>query len=137
MAIVNRDLDQSQQREVVDFVWGALATGVTVGVWIAPFPCTIQAVRHAAYGISGSPLVALHKMRGVTPEAIGISSIVLQAMGTSGSLGFSGLAATGSTLLNLDRGNVVFAVSSGSNSAVTQLQLSLIVKKIEDIVKHF
>lgn len=136
MAIVNRELDVSQQRDVEQVGLGPLATGVTRMCAVAAFPFLVETMKYAAMGVSGAPIVSMYKQRGLTTEAIGLSGIVLQAVGTSGSVGFSGLAAAGSTLLIFNTGDVLVAVSSGSNAAVADLVLQVAVKKLQDIVSY-
>jgi len=138
MAIVNRDLDASQQKIVVEHQLGAVATGVTRFFFIAPFPCTLEQVRVAAAGVSNAMQLAFEKITGAGSSGlpIGISNIVLQNRSVSGIVGFSGLAAVGSTLLNLNYGDVLQVVSSVSNGNATDLIVHAVLKKTQDIVSH-
>lgn len=142
MAIVNRDLDASQQKDVLCAQLKTVNTGVTMPVMAIPYPCTIQALRVGAIGTSGAPQWDFLVSRfivgtGNTVFTIGISNLILAAIGTSGSLGHSGLAAAGSTLLNLAANDVLMVNASGANTNVTDATLSLIVKKTQDILSHF
>jgi len=132
MSIVNRDLHTSEQHEVVQ-VGPVMSQGVSVilPLYIAPYPCILESVRYFAEGVSGTPILSLLKASGAgfTGTAIGISGIVVQESGTSGIVGFSGLAATGSTLLSLAAGDRIWAVTSGANSASDALLLNIVVKK--------
>lgn len=138
MAIVNRDCDVSQQKEVVNLNVGAVATGATRFVYVAPFPFTLQSVRNAAAGVSNAMQVAFEKITGAGSSGIpiGISNMILQNRSVSGVIGFSGLAAVGSTLLNFNAGDVLQIVSSVANGNATDLALQLVVKKTQDIVSH-
>lgn len=137
MAIVNRDVDASQQNEVVQVHKSTIPVTTLVGLFIAPFPCTIQTLKYAAVGLSGSPIWTFGKqsMAGST-VAIGISGLVVQAVGTSGAVNFSGLAASGSTLLNLAMGDYLYCVTSGANTALTDMVMEIVVKKTQDIVSY-
>lgn len=139
MAIINRDKDPSEQRTDLHVALGAVATGATKSVFVAPYPCTLQSVRVAAQGVSNAMQLGFYIQRfiagsGETAFAIGISNVVLVNVGTSGVQGFSGLAATGSTLLNLGAGDVLRVATTVSNGNATDLALNIVLKKLEDIV---
>lgn len=139
MAIVNRDFDASEQREVVNYRSnGALVTGTTAYVWVAPFPGTIQSVKSIANGVSGAMAVDILLERftsgGNTFIAIGISALTLVNMSLSGPQSYSGLAATGSTLLNFQAGDGLVLKTSVANSATTDLMMNIVVKKTQDIL---
>lgn len=141
MAIVNRDLDASQQKDVVNFrSAGAVATGASLNVCVIPYPCVLQSVNTYATGVSNAMQVAVNVQRwvsaGVTVIACGISNIVLQNYSLSGILGFSGLAAPGSTLLALQTGDVLNLVASVSNGNALELNMDFVLKKSQDIVAH-
>jgi hypothetical protein len=140
MPIVNRDVDVSQQKEVVHFAPGALATGVTRLVCNVPYPCTLQNIQAAAIGVSNAMQVTFNKLTfvaaGATVQNLGVSNLVLVNQGTSGPQGFSGLAVSGSTLLNLQAGDVLFVTTSVANGNATDLTLNFVLKKTQDIVSH-
>lgn len=142
MAILNRDCDVSQQQENIDIQVGAVATGETHNAFVVPYPMTIQKVSGAALGVSNAMQVAFNKLRlisgsGSTAIPIGISNLVLVNFTSIGVQNFSGLAAIGSTLLDFAVGEVVQIVTSVSNGNATDLTLSLVVKKTQDIVTFF
>lgn len=142
MAIVNRDLDVSQTKDVLTAQVKTVNTGMTMPFMCIPYPCTASAVRVGAIGVSGAPEWNFLVSRfiagsGNTVFSIGISNLVVAAIGSSGSLGHSGLAAAGSTLLNFAVNDVLMIVSSVSNTNVTDATISLVVKKTQDIVSHF
>lgn len=137
MAIVNRDLDSSEQKYVVNVNLGAVATGVTRFLWASPTSAALESVRYLAAGVSNAMQVAIEKVpsgAGASGIAMGISNLVLQNTSTSGIPGFSGLAAPGSTLLNLSQGDRIVATSSVANGNATELFIQLVVKKTQDIV---
>lgn len=138
MALVNRDKDVSEQKEVVSVALGSMATGVTRFAYVAPFAFTLQSVRQAAAGVSNAMQLAFEKITGSGSSGIpiGISNIVLQNRSTSGIVGFSGLAAVGSTLLNFSAGDTIQVISSVANGNATDLTLQLVLKKTQDIVSH-
>ena len=149
MPIVARDLDTSEKKAV--FQWSNMVGGQSllpasasvmgistlINMFMMPFPCTIQQGSVFSQGLSGSPLVNLNVVRwapGATTFAISISAMVLTTFATSGFQGLSGLPASGSTLLNLQYGDVLQIVTSGANTATSQLIYELVVKKTQDIV---
>ena len=138
MAIINRDNGASQQQDVYNVSVGALGTGVTKHLVVVPYPCTLQSIRNSAQGLSNALTLSFEVIRGSGSSgiAIGISGMVVQNRSTSGVVGFSGLAAAGSTLLNFQAGDVVQMISSGSNGAVSDLVMQLVVKKTQDIVSY-
>lgn len=143
MAILNRSKDASEQKEVINAALGAVATGSTKQVLIVPYPCTIQPqVKVAATGVSNAMQIAFQVNRfiagtGATAINLGISNVVLQNVGTSGPLGFSGLAAVGSTLLNLAANDVLQVVSSVASGNATDLVIDLVIKKTQEIVSVY
>lgn len=140
MPIVNRDLDISQQKDVYSYYSnGAIATGATRLVCIVPYPCTLSNIYHTALGVSTAMQVTINKLSfnaGASLTAIGLSNIVLVNQGTSGFLGFSGLAAAGSTLLNLQAGDCIYFTTSVANGNALDLVMNFVFKKTQDIVSH-
>lgn len=147
MAIVNRDLDQSQQKEVVRFTQFNRGVGSTVMAGGAsfligspiPFTYTIESGSVYVLGVSGAPQMRLLVDRfagGQTRMVVSISGLVLTAYGTSGVLGFSGFAASGSTLLAGQMGDVLSFDVVGANTAITDAAISIVVKKSADIVTY-
>lgn len=140
MAIVNRDKDASEKKYV--FTWAGstqINTGYTAWIGIVPFPCTVQSARSAAVGVSAAMQVAFKVQRfaeGNTVIGLGISNMILSNFGTSGVLGYSGFAAPGSTVLNLQAGDILLFETAVANSAASQLTLELVVKKTQDIVSY-
>lgn len=141
MAINNAQFDPSEQTVSIDLRTATVATGISQILWNAPFPCVIKQLEVAFYGISGAPqwsfYVSNNLSTGVTGILIGISNLLPQHIGTSGPISFSGLAAVGSTLLNLDAGDSFCFSSSVANAAISSSSLNLIVKKTQDYVTYF
>jgi hypothetical protein len=106
---------------------------------MVPFPGVIQSFRSAAVGLSGAPSVLLQVMRGGsggTTIACAISAMILVEIGNTGVIGYSGLAATGSTLLNVQAGDILQFQTGVANTAARGLLLEVVVKKTQDIVSH-
>lgn len=145
MPIQNRDNGLSQQREVFSFKVGTapIVTGESYGAFIVPFPCAIQAAFFAAFGLSGSPQYNLKVSRftsgGATSISVGISNITIAVAAgvSSSSQGWSGLNTLGSTLLQLQSGDVLVVGTAGANTAVDDLSIAVVVQKSQDIVQHF
>lgn len=141
MAICNRDLDPSQQKEVVAANYGAVATSLVIPVGIIPYPATIVSARVAATGISGSPTGALKINRfivgsGSTVYLGGFTTLTVQAVGTSGVQSVV-IAAAGSTALQLQAGDEITYTSAGSNAAVASLAVSVVIQATQDIKTFF
>ena len=144
MSVVNRTLDASEQRKTINVAYGAMATGVTSMVAVVPWPCVLEAGQIAAFGLSGAPSYALSLQRFIA--GTGFTTIVIAtgtsnlppAFGTSG-VGISGmiLPASGSTLLNLLANDVLALTSGVSNTAVTGLIVSLVLRPIQDQKVNF
>lgn len=137
MAIVNRDLDVSQQREALPFTYQNTATGLTLQAVIVPYASTLNAVGLAPVGLSGTPAVDLRVWRfivgtGVTTIAGGATTLTLTAVGTSG-VNMMVLAASGSSFLNLLAKDIITLTTSGSNAALAQLGGEVVITAIQDI----
>lgn len=142
MAVINRTLDNSQQRFVVSTKVGATATGVTGIIAQIETPCVLDAAQMAAFGLSGAPSVQLVINRfivgtGFTAISVGSANIV-PAFGTSGVMvAGASLPAAGSTLLNLVPNDVIMFQTGVANTAVTGLAVNLVLRPIQDVKKYF
>lgn len=143
MAIQNRDMGLSEQRAVLNFVSNsAVVTGTSLVGPAVPYACVLQGVWAGALGLSGSPQYMFNVLRftsgGATTVALGVSNMTIAAaIGASALAGWSGIRASGSTLLNLSKGDVVVVSSAGANTAAEKLVAALVVKRTDDIVQHF
>lgn len=165
MALRNADKDSSEQRDWITWnstgqAWGFGLAGATGGVGSVPtgstlflagpmpYPYVIQSANAMSIGTSGAPQLAFTILRPIagaamTSIAIGISNMVICSgisflgFGSSavGYLGYSGLAATGSTLLLGQRGDLLLATTAVANTACTQLMINMVVQKVQDVVK--
>jgi hypothetical protein len=141
MPICNRDKDASEQKEVIKINVGAMATGVTREAWVAPWPCTVEAIYAFAATISGAPTILAKVNRFIV--GTGATSITGMAPAyavknyTTSGLASLSLAASGSTLLALNAKDCVEITSAGSNAAFADLIVMFQVKKTQDILSHF
>ena len=138
MAIVNRDLDSSQQ--VLNF--GALVQNTSVGssYALAVMPCPGQLVGAGVMskGLSGAPNLSLWIERfivgtGYTAINVG-ASLVAQAFGTSGGQTFNCGAGVTYTL---QAGDVISLATAGANTAALAHTVTLAVKALQDIKSSF
>lgn len=141
MAIVNRDLDVSEQRVVYEACYGTVGTGLTLALFNAPWPCEVQLVKVAAIGLSGTPTGALtiHKFiagAGVSVLTGGWTTLTLSAIGTSGVQSFTQVS-SGNSLIQMGQGDVLCWTSAGSGAAVAALNVSAVVKCLVDIKNQF
>lgn len=137
MGIVNRTMDASEQKEAIKL--SVLAPVNASEVLLPPFErnVTISDCKVSLLGISGAPTVFLRGLRfiagtGGSSFAIG-SSFAVTAFGTSGYLSYS-LPASGSTLLNLQKGDCISVIfGGGTGAACTTATVELVVQNVADI----
>lgn len=141
MALVNRDKDASEQKEVMVLALNSITTvGTTNMIGIVPYPAILQSARVGGFGFSGAPQAFLRINRfaaGTTSILPGISNMIISNIGLSGILGQSGLAATGSTLLQLQAGDVLTIETAVANTAVEKMVAEVVLKKLQDVVSYF
>lgn len=146
MAIVNRDLDVSQQKQVLN---GSVSTTVGASAGLA-FPAItiatpgfVKTIELTATGVSGAATIALDVQRfvvgsGLTTIPYLSTTMAIASFGTSG-IKIATLAAAGSTLLNLQMGDVITVnqLFSGGNVAIGKLEVNAVVQAAQDIVAYF
>ena len=140
MAINNRTLDASLQRQTFQAAYGVVGTGVTLSACVVPYASTLDAVRVTANGLSGSPTIDLRVWRfivgtGVTTIAGGATTLTAQALGTSGIQSMV-LASSGNSLLNLLANDVITLTTGGANTAASYT-VSVVIKNTQDIRTSF
>lgn len=138
MAIANRDLDVSEQRQVYQAGVPVTAIGVStiVPLTLVPYPGTVSAVRIAAVGVSLTPVahVAINRFvpgAGLTAILTG-ATIGLVNVGLSGPQVFT-LPTLASTLLQVQLGDVVSLVLGPTGGNVLGIQAALVIKALQDI----
>jgi len=136
MSNVNRNMHESEQKENLARTFQATATGKDLIICHLPYPVQIKDAKATVVGMSGAPTATLKLQRFVTGAGLTTISIsgalTHTAIGTSGAQGFS-LPAAGSSLLDLQAGDFLVATTGGSNAAVEQLNVNVVVKAIQDI----
>lgn len=138
MAIVNRDLDPSQQQVVLGAQVSNTATGATYCLGIVPFPAQFMAAQQVAVGLSGAPNHSIWIQRfvvgaGVTSINIG-ASLVSQVFGTSGAQAFT---APGSATFLLQAGDALLLATAAANTGAAQVNVTMVLKALQDIRTHF
>ena len=142
MAIVNRDLDTSQKKESVQSVVASLALGASHAVIAVPqYPVELKYVAVSPVAIAAAPVLSLEIIRFVTGAGLTVipgiaATLAVAAHGTSGVQGFS-LAAPGSTLLNLQSGDMLGIRIPGASGAVTTMGVNVIWNPTQDIKGAF
>lgn len=137
MGIINRTMDGSEQKEMIECALDNPVNAQDNIVGIVSRSLTITDAKVSLLGISGAPNVWLKALRfiagtGGSSFAIG-STFVVSAFGTSGYQSYS-LPAAGSTLLNLQKGDMLVAVTGGgAGAACTSMMIELVVQNIADI----
>lgn len=136
MAIVNRDLDPTQQRIIFDAQPGLVGVSALIHMGLVPCAAQLLVVATGAYGLSGAPTVGVQIQRfvvgaGLTTMALnGSSLITITAYSTSGMQ--KQILPTGSSLLLLQQGDVMQLVTSTANTAATYV-VDLVVQVIQDV----
>lgn len=149
MAIVNRDLDTTQQREsycasLVSSPSGisagiqnpGVATGLTFPLCNIPYPASLVSVAESVYGLSGTPTHSLWIYRfagGFTSIQVG-ASLNPTAFGTSGVLSHSLYAASTFPLL---AGDQIVVATLGTNAAVARADFTVVIRCLQDYKTYF
>lgn len=143
MAVINRALDPSEQKEWMHSLVSSLAiAGSHAIVAMAPFPAELKFVEIAAVAAANSPVLSLEIIRfvvgaGSTIILASAPTLAVTAVGTSGPQGFS-LVASGSTLLQLQAGDLIgLKMAGGISGAVTNMSVDVVMKPSQDVVAHF
>lgn len=146
MAIVNRDKGTSEQIHHFSAVLNT-STGASAAsnFFIAqmPFPATLTNVAVAANSISGAPQVSISVARwtagGQTLIPYVGSTLAVLAYGASAAYQTVTLATAGSTLLNLQTGDIVVLKQefAGGNTAMGNAAVTVCVQAAQDIVQFF
>ncbi len=149
MAIVNRDLDVTQQRVRYQAVLSTSGnSGVSAGISVpgvitgktfllcnVSSPGQLVAAAETAYGVSGAAVHSLWVYRfagGFTSFAVG-QTLAITAFGTSGIQGFSLFGASNSLLA----GDQVVLYTQAANTAVDTAVVELVIRNLQDIVSDF
>lgn len=136
MGLINRDNDISEQLEKDSVYIKGTTTGVNYVVYRCPRPMQIQTARAYSAGLSGAPTTAIFAERfvvgtGAQTFAIG-GALTNAAFGTSGIQSFS-LPAVGSSLIQMQTGDVIRVLTGAANAALTDLMVEVVLKNVADI----
>lgn len=137
MAIVNRDLDSSQQSQVLTANVANTATGATYSLCVVPYPAQLISAMQVVTGLSGAPNHSLWVQRwagGVTSVVIG-ASMVSTAFATSGSQTFTVVGGGYSFLLQA--GDAILLATAAANTGTVQTTVSIAIKALQDIKTSF
>lgn len=136
MGIVNRTKDTSEQKEGLEAQINTTSTGVDYPIALIECPVLITDAKTACLGLSGTPTSTLKVQRfvaGAGNTTIAISgALTITAYGTSGYLTYS-LPAAGSSLLQLQKGDLLVATSGGANSGLVSQLVDVVIQKLQDI----
>lgn len=142
MAIVNRDKDSTEQRYVFGYN-SQVTVGVSGVIQLGIAPCGSQLIQvaSAAFGLSGSPILGLQIQRFVVGAGNtvipmnGSSLLTIAAYSTSG-LQIHSVPASGATLVQLQKGDLIQCVSSGANTAA-QYEIEAVVQILQDVKSDY
>jgi hypothetical protein len=145
MGVSNRDLDVSEQKKALSAFIGTPAapvvTGATVQMVEVPFQSELKAVSVVGFGFSGAPTAELKLHRFIPGSGATIitglaASIIIPAMGVSGPLSMS-LVAAGSTLLQCLAGDVLVFQTGTANTSTDRLGACFVLKALQDFKADF
>lgn len=139
MPLINRDKDQSEQRNIYDVGPVTIATGQTVPILIAQNSEQILGFQLLGYGLSGSPVLTFQIGRfiigsGFTMLNSGFSAITVSSFGTSGvPTGTTPIIqlVPGSTLNTLQKNDALYVITSGANTAGTYVG-EIVTQNLQD-----
>lgn len=142
MALLNRDKDASEQRYVFGY-----NSQVTVGVsgliqlGIAPCAGQLLAIASAAFGLSGSPILGVQVQRfvvgsGSTVIPVNSSSLLTAVAFSTSGVQSHALSASGTTLVQLLRGDLIQLVTSTANTAA-QYEVECVMQILQDVKSDY
>ena len=135
MAIVNRDYDASEQRDVVSFSRLLVQAG-SLMIWQAPYNFEVVGVAASARGISSATVRVDIVKFGGTNSISAMVALTVPAYGTSGVFVSASLAAAGSSHVQGAAKDALF-ITVPAGTGADDLVLNVVVKKLQDIVTHY
>lgn len=139
MAIVNRDLDASEQKQIWMRGFSTLTTtGGTYMAFIAPYAIELKDIYVSAKALSGAPTLTFYKMffSGGASLVAASAALTVSAYGTSGIVRAS-LVAAGSTAIQLAANDVLVIQAAVSNAGMDDAVLTIVAKALQDIKAPF
>jgi hypothetical protein len=137
MAVINRDMDVSQQKDVVSVALKATVTGATYSLVTVPYPCKLVGAKQSVIGLSGAPNHSIWMLRWTasgTTSIIQGASMATVAFGTSGGQSFN---VAGGASYVLQEGDQLALLTAGSNTASLDCNVTLVLQKLQDYVTYF
>lgn len=142
MPLINRNNHPSERRRDFQATLGAVATGVTSVLAVVPFNGLVTAVFGAAFGLSGTPTTSfsLYRLTSTGFTSIGLgATLTLPAFGTSG-FSYYGSTINGNTISGIIgitalQGDLLVALSGGTNAAVTSAYLGGVIQPTDDFTR--
>ncbi len=143
MAFTNRSKDVSEQKQIYQSHYQAQVglDGTTLPLFVCsvPFPSILKGVEVAAKGVSNAVTLDLFINRFTTAGITyggGATTLTLQNVGVSGIQAMV-LAASGSSLLSLQKGDVIQVLATGTSGAVSALSLGAVLQAVQDIKSSY
>lgn len=131
MGIVNRSMDSSEQQYLQNVNIRESVTGESDVLVHLPQAAEIQSAKLSAVTLSGSPTCQLQIKRFVTGAGQTLiplgAALALVAASTSGPQSYT-FSST-----SLQSGDAIVATHAGTNAAVAQLNVALVLKATQDI----
>lgn len=139
MAIVNRDLETSEQRHVLSASVDNTITGATYGLCVVPFQSKLISAMASSVGLSGAPIGTLWMHRfivgtGFTSIVLG-TSVAIPAYGLSGGVTFNVLAA--GVTNPLQSGDQLTLATGGANTGSVRTVVTFVIQALQDIRTAF
>lgn len=137
MGFSNRDLDVSQQKVIKQFASAStIATSATMLIASVPVQGVLKSINLSAFGLSGAPHLEINilKFAGGQTAVSGVgNTLVVTAFGTSGSIGFS-LVAAGSSLLQVSAGDLIVLKTGNANTAMATCVVDVVIGAVADVM---
>lgn len=136
MGLINREKDQSEQRENFDVQTAVVGVSALIQLGNMPYPGQILKIVSSAFGLSGAPILGLQIQRFIVGSGLttipvnGSSLLTISAFSTSG-MQTHVLPAAGFSSIQVLSGDAVQLVTSVANSAATY-NVNMIVQCLQD-----
>lgn len=136
--IVNRDLDQSERKLVIQNKVSPTVTGASYHIGVVPFPAQVLAGWEAAFGLSGAPTGQIQVHRFIVGTGVTIITGIFTASAPSafGTSGLFGHSLVGASFL-LQPKDVLTYVTGGANTALAETTVAVVIQALQDIKTQF